>query len=326
MTAVLPHRTLEGLVELRIEAVALDGAPRTDRVEGHLQRIDLTGLGAPGWQKLSFEARADAPENDVARFLDEDVALKTVLVISNSTTNLRVATPMERDEGEGDSSWTTVIELDADDLRGKVDIYAEVSADLDGRPARRVGQSSTWDLYVDEAARPPFAGTFQVHWSHFSGAERNPAVPEHAATESFFVDLASTTPAIHLNKDIDGLPELLEGDDQRPDLERALRDAEMRRIATAAWTAAIGAAAASIRIDPDSGEHEFPDVEWRADILRWGLPLIYPTVSSGEGLKRIRQDVLGDQADVTQALIQLAVSRHMRAGELLQTALKAVSG
>jgi len=263
-----------------------------------------------------------APAGEIAELLDEGADPSVVLVISCSATNLRTALPLVASDAV-DGAWTGPLTLFAHDLRDKISMSAELVAELDGRPARRMATSQPWDLYVDPAAVPPFEGTFKVIWSHY---DQEPSIPGHAASESFFIDLGGSVPVVHLNADMEGLQQLMHGEAERPALELALRDAEMRRIATAAWTGAIGASAAAIRIDAETGEHQLPQKAWMADILRSSLPGIYPGVATDEAIRRIRQDLLGDEAAIIEAMIQLTVSRHMQAGKRLLRALKTAGG
>ncbi len=320
MTSVLPHRTLEKAPELRLVDLEVDGVPRPDLVEQHLERIDMTAAQDGGWKRVRLRMELIAPEDEIAALLDDGIEPRATVVARCAATKLRIA--HQPTPGEDESRWDASFELFAHDLRDKVTIRGEVVADIDGRPARRIGTSVPWTLYSDETAVPPFEGTFQVRWSHFVGAERDPTIPEQAGSESFFVDLAGSVPAIHLNGDLDGLRELFSGGVERPPLEAALREAEMRRIATAAWTAAIGASAAAIRLNEETGSCELPETRWMADILRWSLPIIYPDVTEDEAVARVRKELVGSDAVITQVMIQLAVSSHMGAGKLLQKALK----
>lgn len=319
MSVLLPHRTLEATPTLALAGLMVDGVERPDRVEPHLSRIDLSSEREGAWQHIQVDVALSAEDGKLAELMDEGVVPRATLVVYCVPTNLRLGRNLEATGVEGE--WATTLELSAEVLRDKVSIYAELAADIDGRPARRIATTDPWDLYVDPAAVPPFEGTFQVKWSHF---ERDPGIPEQARSESFFIDLGAGVPLIHLNQDMDGLHELLSGGSDRPAMEIALREAEMRRIATAGWVGAIGASIAAIRVDEETGEHELPERGWMADVLRWSLPSIYPDVPSDEALVRIRKEYLGPQAPVVQAMVQLTMSRHMQAGKVLQAALKAI--
>lgn len=322
MTAVFPHRTLDGELDLRLDDLHVDNEPRTDCIEQHLRRIDLSAACDGAWRWLTASIDVYAPAGEIAELIDAGANPSVVLVISCSATNLRTALPLVASDIV-DGAWTGPLTLFADDLRDKVSISAELVADLDGRPVRRMATSEPWVLYVDPAAVPPFEGTFKVIWSHY---EQEQSIPDTAASESFFIDLGGSVPVVHLNADMEGLQQLMHGEAERPQLELALRDAEMRRIATAAWTGAIGASAAAIRVDAETGEHQLPEKVWMADILRSSLPGIYPGVATDEAVRRLRQDLVGDDAAIIEAMIQLTVSRHMKAGKVLTRALKTNGG
>jgi hypothetical protein len=315
----LPHEALTNAPILRVDDLLVDGAERPERIEDHLNRIDLTQARGE-WRALQLVVSAAADDGEIASLLDQGVEPRATVVVSCPSTNLRLGFPLTR--VDTDSEWSTTFNLVLDDLRDEATISAEITADLGGRSARRLGTSQPWHVFVDESAVPPFEGTFRVRWSHFT---REQAIPEEAASESFFVDLGGAVPSVHLNQDMDGLYELLAGGADRPAMELALRDAEMRRIATAAWVGAIGTSAAAIRIDPETDEHDWPERPWMADVLRWGLPSIYPTTTADEALKKFRAELLGPQAAVVQGMIQLTVSRQMQAGKLLRGVLKSVA-
>lgn len=321
MSALLPHRTLASQPTLALTDLVIDGIERPDRVEPHLARIDVSGEREGSWHHVQVAVSVSADDGELAELLDDGVVPHATVVVYCVPTNLRLGRALAPTGADGE--WAATLDLSGDCLRDKVSIYGELVADIDGRPARRIGTTDAWELYVDPVAVPPFEGTFQVKWSHF---RREPGIPDHARPESFFIDLSGTVPLIHLNHDMDGLHELLSGGSDRPAMEIALREAEMRRIATAGWVAAIGASIAAIRVDDETGEHELPERPWMADVLRWSLPSIYPDVPSDEALVRIREEYLGDQAPVVQAMVQLTVSRQMQAGKVLRSALNAAGG
>ncbi|WP_022926729.1 hypothetical protein [Patulibacter americanus] len=321
MTTLLPHPTLNEPLDLSVDALTVDGVPRPEFLEGHLRHMDLSG--APqAWRRVTFDVSARIQPADAAALVTGREDVRMVVRVACVATLVRYGFPLERDPGEQDH-WRGAVTLDADDLRGKVAVECLLTGDVGGRPARRLGVSEPWALYADATVRPPFQGTFSVKWSAFEGDDRDTSVPEAAATESFFLDLTGETPIIHLNAGVDGLRQLLDGGDRVPPIERALRESEMHRIVAAAWTSAIAVSTAAINVDEETGEHRLPSIEWRADVLRWALPAVYPDKPLEEAMKQIRRDLDGEEAAVTHAMVQLAVSRHMKAGAQLRKSLKA---
>ena len=188
MTAVLPHRTLDGPAELGSRP-CFDGVPRPDRVEGHLRRIDLTGVGAPGWEKLTLEVVVERADEDVARS-----STKACTVVTSSRSRTCDA-PQTGGADESGPRWrcrwtrgvssTRMTSMGRSTCTGCPRIWTGTvpprsAAPILGRLCRRGGASA-------------FPGTFQVSGRTSRGRE-NPAVPENASSESFFVDLASARP------------------------------------------------------------------------------------------------------------------------------------
>src|SRR5262249_25103315 len=157
-------------------------------------------------------------------------------------------------------------------------------------------ETDPWLLYFDEPDIPPIEGTLRVKWANFKGPAREECIPAGAETESFYVALEESPPVVFLNLDFPGLPDLLSDEPSRPEPEKALREAEYRRIATAAWTEVVNVAVAAIRPCEEGEEPRWPDQDWQEQALRSVLPQVYEDMSLPEALAKAHADFQGDGA------------------------------
>jgi hypothetical protein len=275
-------------------------------------------LGRRDWNELALKVHVAGPADEIAAFDEQRREPSVTAVAFCRKTNARQAVALERSSLDP-SRWTGTLELARENFREKVTLTAILTGQVDGLPARWLAASDEWQLYFDEPTVPPIEGTLRVKWAHFKGDHREPVVPDDAADEPFYVALEEKPPIVLLSKDFKWLPGLLSDKPGRPAGERALRDAEYRRIATAAWTEVFNVSVASIRQPEDEdAEPEWPEEDWQEQALRSLLPLIYPSLTESEALTQAYRDFQGDGALTLQALSQIAVSKEIGAGRSLR--------
>jgi hypothetical protein len=162
----------------------------------------------------------------------------------------------------------------------------------------------------------------RVKWTSFEDSEGG-AIPAQAQKEPFFIAVEQQPPIVYLNADFDGLPDLLSDDESRPGYERALRDAEFRRIATAAWSEMFTAAIGDVEVD-DEGSVEWPQEDWKRQVLKGLLPDLYPDISDrDEALTTLRTD-LNEGTTQVLSLLQVAIARQIGAAKSLRRDIKRV--
>src|SRR4051812_23448108 len=114
MSAVFPHRTLAGPLELRLGSPWVDGYERPELAESHLARMDLSGRGDPEWRKLWLEAEVAAPAGEIGELLDDGIDPRALLVVDCSATNLRLGAALHEVDSD-EASWSGQLDLAADD-------------------------------------------------------------------------------------------------------------------------------------------------------------------------------------------------------------------
>jgi hypothetical protein len=319
MQAIYPYDTLFGELGLNVANVEVDGqSPPKDLRDSQFRLVNPYLLEAEGWRELTLELNVEAPADEIALLDEHGREPKVTVVAFCRKTNARQAVGLERSRLDS-SRWTGKIELARDNFREKVTVDAVLTATADEVPFRRIGMSDPWQIYFDEPTVPPIEGTLRVTWAHFKGEEREEVIPEHAADEAFYIALEERPPIVFLNRDFRGLPGLLSDDRGRPAAEIALRDAEYRRIASAAWSEIFNVSVANVRLpEEDGAEPEWPEEEWQQQALRSLLPRIYPHLTEAERLTQAHNDARGDGALMLQALSQIAVAQEIGAGRSLR--------
>jgi hypothetical protein len=242
-----------------------------------------------------------------------------VLVVANcASTNLRQGVVLDR---RGPGLFRGTLVLGRDECRHRVDLLGEVSDTVEGRANRRLATTPVWHARFDESDPLPIHGTLEGKWVDFNSVK---AIPPDAVDESFYLALDETVPTVYLNSGMDGLYQLLTPGEGRPDLEAQLRDTEIRRIATAAWTAVFNVSVAGIRREDEDAAVEWPNVEWQERALRGLLPRAYPDEELEEALDNAYKEHR-DGTDLLQTRIQLAVSKMLGSGRALSRGLTKMS-
>ena len=88
---------------------------------------------------------------------------------------------------------------------------------------REIGESQLWTMHADPPSIPVIEGTLPVQWANFPLSDH---IPDTAKNDPFFADLSEDAPIVYLNSAFEGLPELLSDDENRPNAELALREAD----------------------------------------------------------------------------------------------------
>ena len=319
MDPIYPYPTLYGELGLTVASVELDGQwPGRELRDDQFRLVDLSVSELGDWDDVSLELQVEAPADEIAALDEHGGKAQVTVVAFCRKTNGRQAVVLERARLDP-SRWSGEIVLARENFRDKVTLEAILTARVEDVPYRRMAASDEWLIYFDEPTVPPIEGTLRVKWVHFKGPEKDEAIPEGAADEAFYVALDEKPPIVFLNSSFPGLPGLLSDERTRPDAERALRDAEFRRIASSAWTEIFNVSVAGIRPPEDEqAEPEWPEEDWQEQALRSLLPQIYPTLTDSERLMQAFKDARGDGALMLQALAQVAVEKQIGAGKSLR--------
>lgn len=316
MRTLFPYEVLGADPNLAVSSVTLDGeVPTPYPVEEHLRLIELARAVEPSeWQDATFTVELTAPPERLGRHPHA----QGLVVATCAATNLRQGVVLER-QGAGRFGGTLV--LSRDECRHRVDLVGEISDTVEGISHRRLATTPVWHARFDTAEPPPIHGTLEGKWVDFGSSE---VIPLDAVEESFYLALDGPMPTVYLNSGMDGLFQLLGEGEGRPQLEAQLRETELRRIATAAWTAVFNVSVAGIRREGDDAVAEWPNVEWQERALRGLLPRAYVDDEPEEALEKA-YDEHRDGTDVLQTRIQLAVSKLLGSGRALGKGLARMS-
>jgi len=323
MLTLFPYDQLFGDLVLAIDDLKVDGMwPAKDPTDTQFRLLNLDALERQDWRTLSLVAHIEGPADELADLEQRGSSPTITLVAACDATNERQAARLTRSETDV-ARWHGTLELDRANFRGKTSLYGVLAAKVERSPFRLLGRTEDWTIYFDEPAIPPVEGTLRVRWVHFKGEDRPEVLPDDSEHEPFYIDLESTVPIVYLNSDFEGLPGLLSDERGRPAADSALRDAEYRRIATAAWTEIFNVGVAAIRKGEDE-EADWPAIDWQENALRSLLPRIYPMTPT-EALGRAHEDITGDGALGLQSRAQIAISKEISAGRSLRRSIDRLS-
>jgi len=318
MQPLYAYRTLFGDLELSVAELRIDDAdPGGDTVDAQFNLVSLYALERQDWTFATLSLVVAGPADEIGELGVAGEPAVTAVAFC-SATNARQAVSLTRSQVDP-ALWTGDLELQRENFYGKVEMWALLTATVDAVPHRWIGESAKWNVHFEEPAVLPIEGTLRVRWAEFEN-DRPEVIPMSAAREVFYIDLESSVPTIYLNSDFEGLPDLLSEERGRPDAETALRDAEYRRIATAAWSEIFNVAVAAIRPGDDGQEPSWPSVDWQEKALHSLLPRIYDMTLS-EALSRAFADATGDGALGLHARAQLAIAKEIGAGRSLRRSL-----
>jgi|GEM_PF-5713325 len=191
-----------------------------------------------------------------------------------------------------DTRATDLLEMDGGNAHGEIVVKRELVSGVaqltaylcllgdDGIPLI-LAESETWKLSFLEpsheslpGSRLPkgptgFAEIFRTKWERFSQEQ-----PEKYKDRLFLIDVSGDQPTILLNEDIERYKSLMSDRQVASRYEKTLRDMEARRIAHAAWVAAIVEALGNTQVDED-GALKLPN-GWRKTVLETVLQRIRP--------------------------------------------------
>lgn len=318
-----PYQTLYGKADLVIDEVLIDGLDdRTDSLTKFDKRsVNLFDCPEEDWGDVEIKVKATHPASALKEDLEIDPSDLGLTAVARCTdTNARQTVALELIENGDQVEWSGRMVLDRRDYRGKVELESIISGEVNGTPHRFLGESKRWILWFDQPPAHSITGNINVKWKDFSDPDESPDLTE-LEDETFYLDLESD-PTLFLNQSFDGLPDLLESESKEDPHEVAFRESEFYGIARAVWLAMFNAAASSI--SKKSGQHIFPEREWKEKVLKKMLPRLLPESSEEDALRQVHESFRGETSPWIQSKALTVADRLTEASAALRSSLEKI--
>lgn len=285
-TALFPYDTLsEGdPPTLTIAALRLDGVTRTHLINKEASAVNLYEEMRT-WSRAELDLELMGDPAVVRVFENKHGKVSAVVVVNCFPTNLRQALRLMRSDVDP-SRWSGALELDRDNLRGRVTLVTTLTAAVNGVQHRPVALPSVWTVHADEPESLSLKGTLNVTWKNFKETTDLPA--KDFPTSTHVVAFTGGVPELWLNSGFMGLEPLLKDRKDRRGADKGLHDFQRTGIARSVWMALISDALAAIRVegaDNEAAEPDWPEVPWQAEILKLVMPEVAPGKSDRELLR-----------------------------------------
>ena len=318
---LFPYEVLSTDPALQLSSATVDGEPAPILPREH--HVDLYEMDR-NWHVARAQARVEVSAEELERVGATEP--KVVLTLACGPTNLRATVPTRAHRRI--PIWTGEVEMPRVMLHTRGELYATVTATVDGTPDRWLGRSRSWmvDLVVPKI--PEIAGgQIPVKWRDFTTAEQgeDPIDPTLHSEVSYMDLEAADGPIIYLNDRVLGLRRLLDERTGRSRLERSVREVSLDLIAQPAIIAMGNAALVAARGLEEDGEPRWPTESWQRGVLETILPLMYPDREPEAALRtavRALEEV-DDAVDVQQRL-QAAAGRSIRSTKHTLGVMKAL--
>jgi hypothetical protein len=283
-TALFPYDTLSGgdPPTLTIGALRLDGTARLELINKETSAVHLYEE-TKSWNRAELDLELTCDPTVVREFESKHGPICAVVVANCLPTNTRQPLQLTRSDVDP-GRWSGALELDRDNVRGRVALVTTLTAAVNGVPHRPVGIGSGWTIYVDEPESLRLKGTLKVKWLNFKNQEE-PSPARDYPTSTHVVAFTGGVPELWLNSGFDGLEPLLKDRKDRRGADKGLHDFQRTGMARSVWMALIADALAAVReesTDDDSAEADWPEMPWQAEILKLVLPDVAPGKSDRE--------------------------------------------
>lgn len=286
ITALFPYDTLSGgdLPILTIASLRLDGAIRTHLIDKEAWVVNLYEETKP-WSRAELDLELTNDPAVVREFENKHGKVSAVVVANCFPTNARQPLQLVRSDVDP-GRWSGVLELDRDNLRGRVALVTTLTATVNGVSHRPVALAFGWTVHADEPESLRLKGTLKVTWKNFKETDDLPA--KDFPTSTHVVAFTRGVPELWLNSGFEGLEPLLKDRKDRRGADKGLHDFQRTGIARGVWMALISDALAAIQADEagdEAAEPDWPEVPWQAEILKRVLPEVAPGKSDRELLR-----------------------------------------
>ncbi|CAM5404209.1 hypothetical protein [Streptomyces viridochromogenes] len=318
---IYPYKRLNRPVTLRVTSVSLklsDGTRDQLETTAYSTQQQAVALGIAGhgdWVSATIGLSATLPPGATAPDAPWS-DLKVLAVLTDGETNVRTATDLSRDTGDG-RDWSGWVEVLRDNHLSRASLAVHVVGTVDGVRGRSIAETDrSW--IVDTVSEEPVRGLqLDVQKASFSRSSREWL--RAYADVPWVVDTSARVPTVFVNTDIEGFFGLL--DSNGSGVESKVRDLLVAQMATDVWTAVFHGAIGDLEVEPGSGP-VFP-TDWQGEVLREMLPDVVPGVHAEEALRQVHRRRTGDSGWVElQTRIHYAAARRADATKALAYAIR----
>jgi hypothetical protein len=285
--ALFPYDTLSGgePPSLTISGVRLDAATCSHLVNKETSGVPLYGPELKPWTRLELDLELTGDPAVVREYENAHGRISAITVANCLPTNLRQPLDLTRSDVDP-GRWSGTLELDRDNLRGRVALVTTLTGTVNGVRHRPVAFASGWTIYVDEPESLRLKGTLDVKWKNFRETDDQPA--KDFPNSTHVVAFTGGVPELWLNSGFEGLEALLKDRKDRRGADKGLHDFQRTGIARSVWMALVADAVAAVRAESaedDIAEPDWPEAPWQTEILKQVLPAIAPGKSERELLR-----------------------------------------
>ncbi|MFJ3287728.1 hypothetical protein ACIPMW_20920 [Streptomyces sp. NPDC086669] len=318
---IYPYKRLNRPVTLRVTSVSLklsDGTRDQLETTAYSTQQQAVALGIAGhgdWVSATIGLSATLPPGATAPDAPWS-DLKVLAVLTDGETNVRTATDLSRDTGDG-RDWSGWVEVLRDNHLSRAALAVHAVGTVDGVRGRSIAETDrSW--IVDTVSEEPVRGLqLDVQKASFSRSSREWL--RAYADVPWVVDTSARVPTVFVNTDIEGFFGLL--DSNGSGVESKVRDLLVAQMATDVWTAVFHGAIGDLEVEPGSGP-VFP-TDWQGEVLREMLPDVVPGVHVEEALRQVHRRRTGDSGWVQlQTRIHYAAARRADATKALAYAIR----
>ncbi|MFJ5207620.1 hypothetical protein [Streptomyces nigra] len=318
---IYPYKRLNRPITVRVTSVSLrlsDGTRDQLETTAYSTQQQAVALGIAGhadWVSATIGLSATLPPGATV----EDAAwsdLRVLAVLTDGETNIRTATDLTRDTGDG-RDWSGSVEVLRDNHLSRASLAVHAVGTVDGVRGRSIAETDrSW--IVDTVSEEPVRGLqLDVQKASFSKSSRDWL--RAYADVPWIVDTSARVPTVFVNTDIEGFFGLL--DSSGSGVDSKVRDLLVAQMATDVWTAVFHGAIGDLEVEPGGGP-VFP-TDWQGEVLREMLPDVVPGVHVEEALRQVHRRRTGDSGWVElQTRIHYAAARRADATKALAYAIR----
>ncbi len=315
-----PYPVLDAEPSLAVSNPRLDGNPEASILPRE-NLVDLFSIEGP-WKRVRLRANVQLPADHLEALIDQALEHVVALTVHCAATNLRYAVIMQPDPGRS-GSYSAEIELEHAVLAQRARIEAVVAGTVAGVEDRYLARTNVVDVQISELRIPDIAGDLDIAWRRFDEPHEGlPALDPSMHDQLSDLELGRPNggPRLWLN-DTGGYRRLLDQRHGRSPQDEAIRQTLFDGIATSAMQCMFNSAVADARaLDEDEGD-AWPR-DWRGQLLRALLPLMYPERDVEDALALVIQSTDADATMDVQQRAHRAVARHMKTQANAKLALK----